>query len=243
MIIYFSATGNSLYTARRLSDQGEQILSMTDLLRQKQFELSDEKVGIVSPTYDWGLPSLVREYLSRVQIQADYVYFVATYGMVAGGIWHEAEKALSRKPDAYFSVRMPDTWTVIFDLSTEEKVAKFTRTTERDLQEVKDAIQSKKQGNMMRRKASGILSDLMQSSYEKQRKTSHFTVKDSCIGCGKCERSCPAGAIRIENGKPVWIKQQCVMCLGCLHRCPTFSIQYEKSTEKHGQYLNPHVSV
>ena len=90
MIIYFSATGNSLYTARRLSDQGEQILSMTDLLRQKQFEL-------------------------------------------------------------------------------------------------KDAIQSRKQGNMMRRKAPEIFSDLMQSSYEKQRKTSHFTVKDSCIVCGKCK--------------------------------------------------------
>lgn len=36
-------------------------------------------IGIVSPTYDWGLPSIVREFLEMATFQTDYLYFVATY--------------------------------------------------------------------------------------------------------------------------------------------------------------------
>ena len=71
--------------------------------------------------------------------------------------------------------------------------------------------------------------------------TSHFWVKDSCIGCGLCSKKCPIHAIEMQHQKPVWVKDKCVMCFGCLHRCPKFAIQYGRNTEKHGQYTNPNV--
>ena len=39
------------------------------------------------------------------------------------------------------------------------------------------------------------------------RRTAHFRVEDSCIGCGLCARKCPVQAIRMENGRPVWAQE------------------------------------
>ena len=66
-------------------------------------------------------------------------------------------------------------------------------------------------------------------------------MTDECISCGLCERQCPLNAIRMENGKPVWVKDKCTLCLGCLHRCPKAAIHYgtNEKTVLHGRYLNP----
>ena len=75
--------------------------------------------------------------------------------------------------------------------------------------------------------------------YDSMRKTKHFSVEDSCIGCGLCAKNCLVSAIKLKDHKPEWIKEQCVMCLSCLHHCPKFAIQYGKNTKKHGQYTHP----
>ncbi len=36
--------------------------------------------------------------------------------------------------------------------------------------------------------------------------TKNFRVNDNCIGCGLCETVCPRNLIRLQDGKPVWIK-------------------------------------
>ena len=56
--------------------------------------------------------------------------------------------------------------------------------------------------------------------------TDNFSVCKSCIGCGKCSRICPAEAIKMKDGHPVWIKETCLMCFGCLRLCPTAAIRY-----------------
>lgn len=56
--------------------------------------------------------------------------------------------------------------------------------------------------------------------------TDNFSVCKSCIGCGKCSRICPAEAIKIKDGHPVWTKETCLMCFGCLRLCPTAAIRY-----------------
>ena len=49
--------------------------------------------------------------------------------------------------------------------------------------------------------------------YDTMRKTSHFHVENTCVGCGLCAQKCPISAIDITNKQPVWNQEQCVMCL------------------------------
>lgn len=52
-------------------------------------------------------------------------------------------------------------------------------------------------------------------------------VTDKCIGCGKCTRFCPEGAIKIENGKAVIDYDYCKGCMLCEKGCPVKAIKEE----------------
>ena len=210
------------------------------------YDFSDGTVGIISPAYDWGLPSIVKEFLEKASFRTDYLYFAATYGTIPGAIGYMANKAIrERTIDAYYSVRMPDTWTPIFDLSTPEKVAKYTRHTESEIDRMIQGVRERRTNRHLRPRTPAIITKLIaEPLYNKKvRRTSNLHAENTCIGCGLCAKKCPVQAIAMRDGRPVWVKDRCVMCLGCLHRCPKFAIQYGNRTKKHGQYTNPNVKV
>lgn len=246
MILYFSATGNCKYVAERIAAKtGDKTQSVTDCIKTGEFSFDDGCIGIISPTYFWGIPSVMRDFLMKAELRADHLYFIATYGTTPGASRHFAQKYIGRKFDASFSIRMADTWTVWFDLSTPEAVAKFTKNTERDIDTVISRIESREKGNFTEKEAPAFIAGMAYSTYESGRSTKNLSADENCIGCGLCAQKCPVGAIEIKEKRPVWVKDKCAMCLGCLHRCPKFSIQYGngKGTRKHGQYLNPNVKI
>ncbi|HBN07467.1 MAG TPA: hypothetical protein DD435_02085 [Cyanobacteria bacterium UBA8530] len=51
-----------------------------------------------------------------------------------------------------------------------------------------------------------------------------YVADSSCIGCGACVSSCPAGAIKLVRGKPRW-NFQCEGCMRCINLCPKSAIQ------------------
>ena len=157
-----------------------------------------------------------------------------------------AGKAIkNRKIDACYCIRMVDTWTPIFDLSTPEKTAKYTKTTETDIDNVIRCVRERHVNRHMSPRTPAIFTELIaQPIYDRKvRRTSKFRVEETCVGCGLCAKKCPVQAIEIQGKKPVWVKEKCVMCLGCLHRCPKFAIQYGRRTRHHGQYTNPNVKL
>ena len=246
MILFFSATGNCRYATSRLAQAfGQESISILDCIREGRTSFEDREIGIVVPTYFWGLPSIVKTFLEKASFRTEYLYFVATYGTTPGASGYMAGKALGKQQiDAYYSIRMVDTWTPVFDLSTPEKVKKYTKTTETDIDRIIRSVKERRKISRMHPRTPAVFTMLFaQPIYENRaRCTSHLRVEAGCIGCGLCERSCPVQAIEIRNGKPVWVKEKCVMCLGCLHRCPKFAIQYDGKTRKHGQYTNPHAA-
>lgn len=247
MILYFSATGNCKYVAARLAEAtAQETMSLLDCIWDDRYAFVGEAIGILAPTYFWGLPSIVREFLEKASFETKYLYFVATYGTTPGAAGALANKAMQgRGIDAYYSVRMPDTWTPTFDLSTPEKVARFTKTTEAEIDAVIRGVRERRTNRRMSPRLPAFLAErFVQPRYEaKERRTANLRVEESCIGCGLCEKKCPVQAIEMQNKRPVWVKEKCVMCLGCLHRCPKFAIQYGENTKKHGQYTNPHVKM
>ena len=55
-------------------------------MRERRFAFEDETIGVISPTYDWGLPSIVKAFLEQAAFQTSYLYFAATYGTTPGAI-------------------------------------------------------------------------------------------------------------------------------------------------------------
>ncbi len=248
MIFYFSATNNSKYVAQRIAlETSDEINSIVDCMKQTQdgYFIDEKIIGIVTPTYLWGLPIIVKEFLEKICLSKSikYIYFIATYGTTPGQTGYFANEIIQRKGksiDAYFSVKMPDTWTPIFDLNDKNKVDRINLQAEKQIDTVIQHIVNRDCGHFMHYVTPLLLTKLVhQIEYENMRKTKHFKVEDTCVDCSLCARNCPVQAIEMKNNQPVWVKDKCVMCLSCLHHCPKFAIQYGNGrTKKHGQYTH-----
>ena len=167
---------------------------------------------------------------------------MGTFGTTTGADSSIADSLLKEKGlalDAKFDIRMPDTWTVIFDLSNAEKLKNSLKRAEEEIIELKALLSEKKRGKVMDFTVPEFVGRVAKKIYDsKMRKTKNLSVSDACIGCTLCAKKCPVQAIEMQNKKPVWVKEDCTMCLGCLHRCPTHAIYYGsgKATNAHGQY-------
>ena len=115
-----------------------------------------------------------------------------------------------------YSVRMVDTYTPIFDISTKERQRKFTQNTEAEIEAVIKSVQERHSNKRMKLSAPAfVVKGIAQPIYNKKaRLTSRFSVDENCIGCGLCAKKCPVQAIQMQDEKPVWVKEKCVMCLG-----------------------------
>ncbi len=249
MILYFSAAGNSRHVAERLAEAvGAKAQSVEQFLKENGeadivLTCSDEETfGLVSPTYFWGLPRIVERLLQRLSVKgAAYRFFATTYGTTTGQIGTFAQRIARERGwafDAFFSVRLPDVWTPMFDLSNKEKVAQRIAKGERELDDVVKAVLKRRTGNHMHHRVPMPLSRLYHWYGFHRYTTARFSVDAAaCIACGLCAKRCPAQAIEMRDGLPHWTQPHCELCLGCLHRCPKFAIQYGKNTRGHGQYL------
>ena len=45
--------------------------------------------------------------------------------------------------------------------------------------------------------------------------------KNACIGCKKCEKTCPHGAIKVIDNLAHIDYEKCVNCEACVNECPT----------------------
>ena len=250
MIYYFSATGNCKYVAERIA---KEFCDVANSIEQSDGSVTlkdEEMLGFVMPVNWWELPILTREFLQKLSVSGKkpaYSYIVTTYGTTPGCTYADAKKILSEKGielNAGFSIKMPDNWTPMFDLSNSDKVRKLNEDAEHYIDDVLKRIKERKLGNQMQNPVPYFVRLVTKQLLDQARKTKKFYVEESCIGCGLCADRCPVKAIEIKNKKPVWVKEQCALCLRCLHHCPKFSIQYGNGkTKQHGQYRNPHTTV
>lgn len=58
-----------------------------------------------------------------------------------------------------------------------------------------------------------------------------FVIKEKCIGCGICVKTCPFGAIEIVDGKAV-IGDKCTLCGACVEACPVGAIVLEREEKE-----------
>ena len=54
-------------------------------------------------------------------------------------------------------------------------------------------------------------------------------IDSRCSGCGACTAGCPAGAIRLENGRAQLNMHACTRCLDCRELCPTGALTLRRT--------------
>lgn len=255
MIFYFTATGNSLYAAQKVQKAlGGPLQSIAEAIKggKVQYTLEEnEKVGFVLPVYFYGIPTIVEDFISKLEITGERklpVFLILTCGQKTGGAAEYAEKLLAHRnliPDFKFAVAMPDNYVIMLAPPGNEEKKEMLDHADRELDAIIVILKENRPGNYnkIKGKLNNVETFLLSPIYKNGRHTKKFYATDSCIHCGLCEKICPIQAIEMRNGKPEWTKKQCVHCLACLHRCPATAIQYGKGTLKRGRYVNPNVRL
>lgn len=245
-ILYFTATGNSLYAARCL---GGELLSIPQLVRNEIYEVQDDAVGIVCPVYCGNIPKMVRRFLAKAVIKAEYLFFVCTYGMdetvVNAHVLDEAEKA-GLHIDYIADIKMVDNFLPGFDMD-EQMAAEPEKRIEEHLAQICEDVKA-------HRKWIQPVTEEDRAWHRKfleRQKPSpsgagqtFYRVTDDCIGCGICKRICPAGCIELQGQRAVHIPGNCQMCMACIHHCPENAIRLtipEKNPK--ARYHNEHIRL
>ncbi len=251
MIIYFSGTGNTRYCAQQLAGylgddvleiQGEIALSPSST----NIETSDTRIIWMFPVYSWGIPPIVKEFLSNANINTPNDcthHLVMTCGDDAGYTDRQWRQIICKRgfsDGKVFSVIMPNTYVLMkgFDIDDAETEIVKKESCEARLEHIaNELLNSTNKTNDI---TSGYFPFFKSKiiypwfiRYAMSPKPFHCT--DKCNGCGLCTRNCPLGNIKISEHHPFW-GITCAMCLRCYHICPQHAVAYGNKTANKGQY-------
>lgn len=235
MIFYFSGTGNSAWAARQLARLTEdEACDITNL--QEMPNLGNAKqIGFVFPVYAWGAPEIMADFAKKLPRFQVFTFGVCTCGGNAGLAMKQFSKLYPLSSS--YSLLMPNNYIIGSDTDEEgeirQKIAAARVELERIAQEIR---RQEKVYRVLEGGLAGVKSHFANFGFNKfARSAKPFFAEKSCNGCGQCARNCPASAISMQNGKPMWA-EQCFQCLRCINECPQQAIQYGKSTAGRRRY-------
>ena len=243
MIFYFTGTGNSLFAANTLAGDGEQVISMIDAVRDRQFHYTladNEPLGFVFPVYFYTVSDPVLEFVRSLTVEnASFVYAVIPCGASigpAGGFLKNELKKRGLELQRVDPLVVPDGALIFYDIDAPEKMERTLQAAATELQSIRQAV-ARRAPNKITGSAAAGKAGL--TAYHLCMSTKKFYADDKCIHCGKCASICPVSAITMVDGRPAWTKDRCFKCCGCINRCPVSAIQYGKKTASRGRYANP----
>lgn len=235
MIFYFSGTGNSKWVAEEIGERtGDQVLSI-EKMREIPALDAEARIGLVFPIYAWGVPERMLAFARQLKGCGGFVFGVCTCGADAGMAMKKLSAVLPL--DSSYSVVMPNNYIIGSDIEDEATIRAKIEAARMEIQTISEEIaQGKRVYRVHEGSKAWLKSNLINFGFNKFARTAKpFFATDRCNGCGRCEKNCPAGAIRLSNGKPVW-KNACDQCMRCISECPQTAIQYGKDTENRGRY-------
>ncbi|MFW2491665.1 EFR1 family ferrodoxin [Clostridium chromiireducens] len=240
-IFYFTATGNSLYVAKRI---GGELYSIPQMIKEGKYEFEDEAIGFVFPCHGSGMARLVANFIRKSQFKAKYFFAIMTYGSLSFSSLRHIERVGSEvgiKFNYTNEILMVDNYLPVFKMEN-EITKKDSKRIEEKLNNIINDIEIKK--NMIIRKGIPLdilskygrrLADKLSDNYDKK-----FIVQDNCTGCKVCEKVCPSQNIKVK-GKPEFA-HKCETCFACIHNCPQNAIHL-KSEKSKARFINKNVKL
>lgn len=259
VILYFTGTGNCLYIARQLAGDGGECLSIPQLVKEGSYDVEADEIGLVYPVYGHMPPNMVRKFIKKAHLKADYLFAVLTYGnrkCSAVEIWDEISRSAGKPFDYISTIVMVDNWLPNFDMNEQllinkhipenlERISADLTARRKWHEPVTEEEREQHRGFLAR---SGVDPDkgfLLRCE-------DSFTVTDSCIGCGACVSVCPRGNYAL-TGTGVAMTGDCEFCFACIQNCPQKAIRFatdgpnpllalgERNPD--ARYRNEHVSL
>ena len=237
-VLYFTATGNNLYIAKRLSNE---YYSIPRMIKENSFAFESEKIGIVFPVFHGAVPPIVEDFLNKASLKSAYIFGIASYGALAGGALQHLLEIANRNHITFSYVNeilMIDNWLPIYDMDKERK-KEPRKNIEKNLNQIIADINDNKH---YVKKHAAIINVLRKVNAKKfhVRFERNFFTESNCIGCKICEKVCPVDNIVVEE-RPRFM-QNCQQCLACIHNCPQNAIRL-KNEKSRLRFTNQNITL
>ena len=234
LIFYFTGTGNCLYVARQLADDNTELLSIPQLMKQKELNFEADEIGLVYPIYGQMPPYMVRQFLKKAKLKADYTFAILTFGARkcnAVEILDDITRKAGYRFDYISTLIMVDNWLPNFDMNEQKKMDKHIpenlATIKNDINSHKHWMQPVSQEERDLHAGFMAYTGLDPEVGFLKRSEKYFIVNDRCVGCGVCTDVCPRGNYSLtSNG--VKTNGDCEFCFACIHNCPQKAIKFAK---------------
>lgn len=243
MVFYFTATGNSLYTARQLDCE---CCSIPQEIHG-EMRYSADKTGIVCPVYGHEMPQLVKGFIAKASLETDYLYLILTYGSRHGGAAELAEEfalSVGKRFDYINVLLMHDNFLPAFDMTEQAKLEKHIP---QQLERIRSDISVRKnfvsevtdEDRAEHRQYLERMKKMPADAFKKL-----YRITEKCIGCGICTKVCPMGCFSLDEQRAKRSCISCISCMACVHACPEAAIQLNiHEPNPNARYRNENVSL
>ena len=259
IILYFTGTGNSLYTARQLADENTELLSIPQLVKQGKYEFEADEIGIVFPIYGHMPPYMVRQFIKKASLKSKYKFAILTYGARKCNsveIWNDISLKANTKFDYIITLIMVDNWLPNFDMNEQMKLDKHIpeniQKITADLKQNKHWHEPVTEEERLMHNGFMEFTGLDPEVGFLKKSEQYFVINTRCINCGVCTNVCPRANYNLtSNG--IEIQGDCEFCFACIHNCPQKAIQFGKiendpllmrgEVNPNARYRNEHISL
>ena len=249
-IYYYTGTGNSLWTAKKLSAalNNAELIPVT-ASGPAPIKPDSKNVGFIFPVHIWGIPSRVLDFFNRLEAGSAKYYFAVAVnaGQVAATLIQLKNLLRERniKLSSGFSVCMPSNYIPWGGAIAEVKQQKKFNDALDKIGRIASSIcagdvKAPEKGPAWQNIFLSAMYRLSRPHVPQMDKS--FWADEKCTGCGICEKICPAQNILLSDEKPVW-QHHCEQCFACLQWCPEEAIQYGRSTAKKKRYHHPEITL
>lgn len=242
-IYYFSGTGNSLDTAKKLSSEfpGCKVKAIKNELISDS-EIQDSEIGFVFPVYAYGPPRIVRDFILKNRFGKDqYLFALVTGGGTPANVLGIVAKFIKKSGGHLSSGFFIKAQSHPMNSSGQMGIIKFMHNIsgkknfgfyDDRREEIVSAIREHRSGrfdksspaaNFLGSLISGMAIDKLGFAAKK------YQSDENCTACGSCVKICPRGNITLQNKRPVW-GDNCEGCNACIQWCPSKAIHMGEMT-------------
>lgn len=248
-ILYFSGTGNSLFISKELNSRLEDsnITPISSYRNQKNINLEEDNIVIISPVYFFKLPDLVKDFVNRLQIKKNtQVWGVVTCGGNSGYALNELKNIIEKKGVDFLggsNVILADN-----SILSNSGINKIHELNEKALSKIDTLSKYINNGASIGIKDYYTFKNRSMASLMKWGAYSLFHMDKKkcdikkCNNCGLCIKICPQNKITLKDNYPYW-NCRCTECFACINWCPKSAINFGRTITSDKQYTNPKIKL